>query len=1437
MRGKENPTIGFGLNLDTEPISLPDGAYTFALNMAHDEHEGSKLSNVNESGNRQLFSIPLGYYYLGHVALDKNETLLILNKDDGITTLAIHNSIGQLEILVDTDCLGFDQCKQVKGEFKVRNGCDRIVTLYDCNGSDKYINLSNLSLYYTDEYKAWLILNPLGNPQDYLDDTGEYAWDCNKMRLDPNFKYPNISYSTVSTGGILEVGTYQFSLELLDEEFNVLGYTAFTRKINIFDESSNAPYGSIDGAFALEANHTPAEGGVPAVNKSIKISISDIKSPVFYYRVIVLASIIGDGITKKCFRKANYIPVNASTMSYTFTGISVTNGDVEIPISLVNTPKQVYYSSCSQEQVDGRLLRSNINEQVKDWTPFQHAASQIVSGWRERTNSAEVGGNMSALNDGVKGGLYYFQLTSYHRDEVVPFAIVFVFNDGTYSPAFHIPGAPKNQRVYIDDDLSISCKNNQDIVDDGNDDTALSEHSRNNVPSTTDGDLVTENWDTQLISVVPDANYPGTYDDDTEVLQSNVNHIPSEELSGGKVERWKLYNTSIRKPNGSVHPFAYYEAETSYDNIKGCDGLSFWGTDYCGNELAGSKIRYHRFPDCISSMPAYSEGVAIPYSYNTVDLGVLFANIIIPAQYADIIDSYFIVKGESSYDTQTVIDVGYSQFLGLIVDSDKGLVEAYAPIAGVTKSDKFLGCFSPRTLFENTNIPGYIKIEGHARFDTTLADQEEFTNVEKMRTAYPSDYVKYKFRNVNQAFYLQPDTYTSTGGGDIIQNNMFTVPLLVSVLQDSIDVPQTLFDSARLYISFKVWTRPFNNIYNITYHTVKSEYIRGDESRIVYGGDMNIGEMSFRIAFLNKGVSPSAPEGVVMSHIYMCSYINSELRNHGNEAHQTHWRRFFQGGGSATEFIELDAFPDDTDNNYAEDYLIYNHDYDTFVVDNSYFPLPITFDLCSECTSQYPDRIAYSGKSFSEGVGDTWKLTKPNNYIDLNKGKITNMKYDKNILLILTEDVLVSMSPNPQVLNTDAGTAYVGTGDFLSLPPNSYINIDHGFAGNQGRFNAINTPYGWIWCDQKAGKVFQYAGELKEISKSGLYHWFKEFLPSKLYAFLKEQGIEEYACIDNTSSVYGIGLMACYDPLYERYILHKSDYSLAPNATWRGLKIEPEESYQAPVFYDIENGYLVFYTYDYDAERFDVITPNNPLYFRNESFTISYSFQYNAWVSWHSYMPHYMYSNANNMFTAIRSSAYCWIHDKRNFQSFYGNKYECIIELVVKSMYTSDIECVHWYSQAQKWDDDKMQYFDVDYVTFTKLWAYTRSQSTNVHTLNKVNKHTSPFSNIYFSNIVKNVMFTDKNYKASQLRDLSIDTPLQSRDWADIQSLFDTPSNSGQGYIDKVLNAVNIDTNKSQYKLPTIKDKYCYVRLWFDNEEDIKLTINLISNVTSPSIR
>ena len=107
---------------------------------------------------------------------------------------------------------------------------------------------------------------------------------------------------------------------------------------------------------------------------------------------------------------------------------------------------------------------------------------------------------------------------------------------------------------------------------------------------------------------------------------------------------------------------------------------------------------------------------------------------------------------------------------------------------------------------------------------------------------------------------------------------------------------------------------------------------------------------------------------------------------------------------------------------------------------------------------------------------------------------------------------------------------------------------------------------------------------------------------------------------------------------------------------------------------------------------------------------------------------------------------------------------------------------------------------------------------------------TDPYQNVNWSNISKTAVRTDRNWKISGLRDLSINSTetVLTSNWLDIETEFNT-----NGYIDKISNPNLINTNKTLYEQADIKDKVNNLRLFFNpgSENNLKHTLFLINSV------
>lgn len=584
----------------------------------------------------------------------------------------------------------------------------------------------------------------------------------------------------------------------------------------------------------------------------------------------------------------------------------------------------------------------------------------------------------------------------------------------------------------------------------------------------------------------------------------------------------------------------------------------------------------------------------------------------------------------------------------------------------------------------------------------------------------------------------------------------------------------------------------------------------------------------------------------LVDNLYSESEVNFDLRHSGSGDLTNKFSDFRTSPNSYVDdldryykvkyTIDNDELKDDVE---VRDIMLpelywYNRDFNLLkgLSENTHIPIPQTYDYCDDCDEREPNAVIWSERAFDEETADAMRIFLPLNKTNIGNhaGEITNAKFDRNRMLVTTENSVFFISPNPRVLQADEDDIHTGLGDFLSIPEQEYVKVDWGHGGNQGRFNAVQSEFGWTYADQQNGEILNYTNEGIQSLTKGLTQWFKEELPNKLINLLEEHNIE-HTCKEALTNINGLGLQGVYDPRYKRYILHKTDF--LPRV-FDGLYTG---GLQRPGFYYFPDRNVWVEVINGDGlEKF--IPLGDPDYFTNESWTISYSYAQRAWVSYHSYQPSYMFNNGDTFFT-FNFDETSWKHVDRNFTTYYGDKYDFIVDYTINNLPTEDLQALHWYSRSKTWDVNNKRWIDTFNKTFDKMLIYNSNQSTGEQNLIYLDKDINPYGNrIGWSNTEKDVILTEKDYKVSAIRDLSIAQPSITSNFDYLADQFNQSDSNRQGYIDLVSFTDNIDTDKSEYDLADMKDKYHLIRLYFtkENTEDIKVIMDIINSRTYLSI-
>jgi hypothetical protein len=198
-------------------------------------------------------------------------------------------------------------------------------------------------------------------------------------------------------------------------------------------------------------------------------------------------------------------------------------------------------------------------------------------------------------NNDYSDPFYTTNLRGYLRDEVYAFEIVFLLDNGKQTDGFHIPGRVKNAQEIAQPNVTTA---NPDYVGDG---------------------LPQPYW-----KIYNTANVLSTY--------------PVPTTNAGKIGEAYPYQSG---------EFAYWESDEEYP----CN-VDVWG------ELAGQKIRHHKFPDVLVS--PYFETPPITYVAGQIEPVMQASNAIYPIGVKiDVQQVAFLIETSSLTDAEKASIVGF----------------------------------------------------------------------------------------------------------------------------------------------------------------------------------------------------------------------------------------------------------------------------------------------------------------------------------------------------------------------------------------------------------------------------------------------------------------------------------------------------------------------------------------------------------------------------------------------------------------------------------------------------------------------------------------------------------------------------------------------------------------------------------------------------------
>jgi hypothetical protein len=592
--------------------------------------------------------------------------------------------------------------------------------------------------------------------------------------------------------------------------------------------------------------------------------------------------------------------------------------------------------------------------------------------------------------------------------------------------------------------------------------------------------------------------------------------------------------------------------------------------------------------------------------------------------------------------------------------------------------------------------------------------------------------------------------------------------------------------------------------------------------------------------------------------IYIESRINTEYRNIGANDYET----FYSANNAVlatSGHIDGNLTIDDAENYVLqEDYQDYNIDYN--VLNNSfvYFPISDNYDA-RYYTNDLKYRIWYSQRYINgDNIDGRFRIL-ANNYTELdidntdNNG-ITDVFLHNGNLYAHTNKTMFALQTNPQQLQTNENTIFVGQGDFLALPPKAFSSVHYGYAGSSHFSHKCLSEQGVLFIDTNRNKIFLFNEKFDELNNKKQNSFFNYNLALTLIKSWQDKVDVNYYYLNSSQSKYYVGYKVFYDKLYNRLFVSKRDFDV--NVVFNGLLSDIDISntfYSNALFYDDTLHNFVLVT-NYDNTRYDkeIVDFTNKDIFVNKSFTMSYSLETGMWISYHSFNPNNVLEDGISFYSYITDNSKIWYHGDiyKNTTikpcSYYNIKYPHIIEFTVindkkDTVNQHTINFINYITSAS------YNNLNVDRLvnkTFNQFYIYNSYQHSGLLKLKIYDKKVNPYDSIKVDNSTALVYNENINsWNINGFRDIAIennDLDNHTSDWSELNSYY----NGTQGFMDKLPD--NINYNKNVYERRRFTDRFARIRLIYDYNLDessnlydnMRLTTNIVlTNMSNTKLK
>jgi len=428
------------VDLDSPNLYVDEEGSSYLLNATIEDIGGNRFAIGNEPSNLLATALPADKQVVGFVYVPEHARLLLLTTrlpdytlDTDGTRIPVSPTRGAILEIRGLPKLEYDRLIPQSGCYTQEHLQElsvwlprqtyEILTEADFNWSihqpvDAQYKLTHcqLHLYFVDgrnpdRYIYFDYETPSSSLQINEDFFTAGVLDLDKSRLKPLVDSVVLDVESVSTGGNLTAGTYQFYTCFSDAIGNALtDYTNQTNPVPIWEKTI-----TVDTDYKT--------------TKHIRLGVTVPPTTFEFYTIVVLETVNNN---TRVYQLGTY-PITQTTVIFSGT-------ETTVPSSLQEVlGKRVYYeNSKGIGSSNGYLFRYGLKEKRKP--NLQRIANLIKVYWQ----------TVQLKEGDYKDPLVAEKYRGYMRDEVYPLGFILEYDDGDTSCIAHIPG-----RASVSSDLTV----------------------------------------------------------------------------------------------------------------------------------------------------------------------------------------------------------------------------------------------------------------------------------------------------------------------------------------------------------------------------------------------------------------------------------------------------------------------------------------------------------------------------------------------------------------------------------------------------------------------------------------------------------------------------------------------------------------------------------------------------------------------------------------------------------------------------------------------------------------------------------------------------------------------------------------------------------------------------------------------------------------------